>query len=93
MKLFLAGLLACLLASSVIAADFVDINTASAEEIAATLSGVGLSKAEEIVRYRESNGAFAHVDELVNVKGVGMKTVDRNRDKIVIQVKQEKAKK
>ncbi len=93
MKLFLSGLLACLLASSVIAADSVDINTASAEEIAATLSGVGLSKAEEIVRYRESNGAFAHVDELVNVKGVGMKTVDRNRDKIVIQAKQEKAKK
>lgn len=93
MKIIYASLLACLLAMPAWAADSVNINTASAEEIAATLSGVGLSKAEEIVRYREANGAFAHIDELVKVKGLGLKTVDRNRDKIVIQVEQAKARK
>ena len=87
MKFIFASLLACLLSFPVWAADSVNINTASAEEIAATLTGVGLSKAEEIVRYRETNGAFADIDELVNVKGVGLKTVDRNRDKITIEVK------
>jgi len=91
MKFIYASLLACLLALPVWAADSVNINTASAEEIAATLNGVGLSKAEEIVRYREANGAFAHIDELVKVKGLGLKTIDRNRDKIVVQAEQPKA--
>ena len=90
MKFFFASLLACLLSLPAWAADSVNINTASAEEIAATLNGVGLSKAQEIVRYREANGAFAHVDELVNVKGVGLKTVDQNRDKIVLKAEQGK---
>jgi competence protein ComEA len=95
MKIFPASLpaflLACLIALPAWAADSVNINTASAEEIAATLSGIGLSKAQEIVRYREANGTFAHIDELVKVKGVGLKTVDRNRDKITLQVKPAKA--
>ena len=90
MKFILPSLLACLLTLPAWGADGVDINTASAEDIAATLSGVGLSKAEEIVRYRNANGAFAHIDELVKVKGVGMKTIDRNRDKIIVQVEQPK---
>jgi len=60
----------------------VDINTASAEQLAEALDGVGPAKAEAIVDYRESNGGFTHVDELVNVKGIGLSTVDRNRDRI-----------
>jgi len=91
MKVIYASLLAFLLALPAWAADSVDINTASAEEIATALSGVGLSKAEEIVRYREANGAFAHIDELVKVKGLGLKTIDKNRDKIVIQAEPAKA--
>lgn len=82
MKLLLATLLACLISLPIWAQDGVNINTASAAEIATALNGVGLSKAEEIVRYREANGSFVHVDELINVKGVGMKTVDKNRDSI-----------
>jgi competence protein ComEA len=92
MKFIFACLLACLFSFPVWSADSVNINTASAEEIAATLTGVGLSKAEEIVRYREANGAFADIDELVNVKGVGLKTVDQNRDKITIEVQAAKPK-
>ena len=83
--LSLAPMVGTFAAESVNVPSHVNINTASAEEIAEALNGVGLSKAEEIVRYRESNGAFVHIDELVNVKGVGMKTVDKNREHIFLQ--------
>jgi competence protein ComEA len=63
----------------------VNVNTANAEEIAENLKGIGLSKAQKIVEYRESNGAFGHVDELVNVKGIGVRTVDQNRGMILIE--------
>ncbi len=66
------------------AAATVDINRASAEEIAEALNGVGLSKAQAIVAYREANGPFAHADELVNVKGIGLRTVDKNRENIQV---------
>jgi competence protein ComEA len=51
-----------------------DINKASAEELTA-LPGVGMKKAVEIVKFRELNGNFKSVDELVNVKGIGVKMV------------------
>lgn len=84
MKWILASLLACLIALPAWAAEQVDINTASAEEIAEVLNGVGLSKAEKIVEYRDTNGPFVHIDELVNVKGIGLRTVDKNREAIVL---------
>ena len=62
----------------------VNVNSASAEEIAEALKGVGMSKAEAIVAYRDANGQFKHVDELVNVKGNGLRTVDINRDYILL---------
>jgi len=67
----------------------IDINTASAEQIAETLNGVGPSKSEAIVAYRKENGAFEHIDELVNVRGIGLRTVDQNRDLIVIDAPRE----
>ena len=84
MKWILASLLACLIALPLWAAEQVNINTASAEEIAAVLNGVGVSKAEKIVEYRNANGPFVHIDELVNVKGIGLRTVDKNRDAILL---------
>lgn len=66
------------------AAQPVNVNSASAEEIAESLKGVGLSKAEAIVSYRSENGKFKHVDELVNVKGIGIRTVDINREYILL---------
>jgi competence protein ComEA len=66
------------------AAQPVNINSANAEEIAESLKGVGLSKAEAIVSYRNENGEFKHVDELVNVKGIGIRTVDINREFILL---------
>jgi len=62
----------------------VNINTADAEAIKNELQGVGMQKAEAIVAYREANGAFKSVDELANVKGIGLKTVDKNRANILV---------
>ena len=62
----------------------VNVNSASAEEIAEALKGVGLSKAEAIVTYRNTHGEFKHIDELVNVKGIGARTVDINREYILL---------
>lgn len=63
----------------------VNINTASAEQLAEALNGVGQARAEAIVAYREENGPFTHIDELVNVRGIGLATVDRNRDLILLE--------
>ena len=49
----------------------VSINQATAEQLAAALSGVGLKKAEGIVRYREQNGPFTQVEQLQEVPGIG----------------------
>ena len=62
----------------------VNVNAASAEELAEALKGVGLNKATAIIQYRDENGPFKHVDELVNVKGIGIKTVDQNREMILL---------
>lgn len=63
----------------------VNINTASAAELASSLDGIGESKAEAIVSYREANGSFSSVEELLEVKGIGESTLDKNRDKIKIK--------
>lgn len=67
------------------AAQPVNVNTASAEEIAGSLKGVGMNKAEAIVSYRNEKGQFKQVDELVNVKGIGIRTVDINREYILLE--------
>lgn len=63
----------------------VNINTADAETLAGTLSGIGLSRAQEIIRYRESYGPFKSVDELADVKGIGPATLDKNRAVITLE--------
>jgi competence protein ComEA len=60
----------------------VDINKADAATIAKELQGVGLSKAQAIVAYREKNGSFKSAEDLRKVKGIGAKTLDRNRTNI-----------
>ena len=62
----------------------VDINSSDAETIAASLKGIGMKTARAIVAYRESNGPFTSVDELVEVRGIGAKTVARIRNDVVI---------
>lgn len=62
----------------------VDVNTASAETISEELKGVGLSKAQAIVAYREKHGPFRNADELALVKGIGERTVEMNRNDIKV---------
>lgn len=62
----------------------VDINHADAKALAESLSGVGLVKAEAIVAYRNAHGPFLRIDDLAKVRGIGAKTIDANRDAIVI---------
>ena len=75
---FVAGLAALLLPLCVFAGP-VDINTADAKTIAKELKGVGLSRAQAIVK---------SADELANVKGVGMKVVEQNRPNIKVEKKE-----
>lgn len=64
----------------------VDINTASAEVLAEAIHGVGLKRAQAIVLYREQHGAFSSVDQLAQVRGIGAKTVEKNRDRLTASV-------
>lgn len=61
----------------------VNINTASQEELE-TLPGIGPSLAQRIITYREENGAFADITELMNVSGIGEKLFAQLENKIRI---------
>ncbi|MFJ4544060.1 ComEA family DNA-binding protein [Pseudomonas sp. NPDC088885] len=61
-----------------------DLNDADAATLQKELSGVGAAKAKAIVAYRETNGPFASVDELLEVKGIGKAILDRNREKLEV---------
>ena len=63
----------------------VNINTADAETISEELKGIGLSKAEAIVEYRDKHGPFRSPEDLSLVKGIGERTVEINRDDIRVQ--------
>ncbi|MBV1876661.1 MAG: helix-hairpin-helix domain-containing protein [Pseudomonadales bacterium] len=63
----------------------VNINLDDAETMASSLAGIGLSRAEAIVAYREANGRFYSAEELSAVRGIGMRTVEKNADKIVVE--------
>jgi competence protein ComEA len=69
----------------------VDINTADAATIARELQGIGLSRAQAIVAYREKNGAFRSAEDLRKIKGIGAKVLDRNRANIKVDTKSEGA--
>ncbi len=77
-------LLSLALLGSALAAEKVNINTADAATIDRVLVNVGPAKAEAIVAYRKQNGAFKSPDQLAQVKGIGLKTVEKNRDRIVM---------
>lgn len=65
----------------------VDINSADAEMLSASLNGVGPKIATAIVEYRKQNGPFRSIDELLNVKGIGAKMLERNQKDIILRMK------
>lgn len=75
-------LLSLVISFSAFAAGPVNINTADAATLAAHLHGVGPAKARAIVEYRQTHGAFKSADELAAVKGIGLATVEKNREHI-----------
>lgn len=66
-------------------AQTININEADAETLARELVGVGQSRAEAIVRYREEFGPFFTVEDLTQVKGVGPSVVEKNRERIALE--------
>lgn len=62
----------------------VNINRATEAELV-SLHGIGSSKAQAIILYREMFGDFKTVDELAKVKGIGKKTVEKNRQRLSVQ--------
>ena len=63
----------------------VNINSASAETLSAELKGVGISKANAIVEYRKIHGPFQTREDLMQVKGIGARTLEINADNILVK--------
>jgi competence protein ComEA len=62
----------------------ININTASAEELV-QLKGIGPSHAAKIVAYREKNGPFKMPEDLMQVSGIGQKTIEANQEFIIVE--------
>jgi competence protein ComEA len=71
--------------SSLLYAAQVNINTADADTLSSELSGIGQSKAEAIVAYREQHGPYKQLEDLTNVKGIGIATIEKNKTKITLE--------
>jgi competence protein ComEA len=64
----------------------VNINTATVQELS-QLKGVGPAYAAKIVAYREANGPFAKSEDIMQVPGIGTKTFDVNKNRIMVDKK------
>ena len=62
----------------------ININTASVDQLTA-LKGVGPKYAERIVEYRETHGVFKAAEDMAQIPGIGSKTLEANKDRIVIE--------
>lgn len=62
----------------------VNINQASAEELAKVLTGIGINKALKIVEYRQKFGPFVAIEQLKEVSGIGQSLLDNNIGKIIL---------
>ena len=82
--LFLLGAcLGSLFFCTAFAQNLININTATLEELD-TLYGIGPSKAQTIIDYREANGDFAAIEDIMNVSGIGQATFDKIKGDITV---------
>jgi len=86
MKTFLSTIFLLLFTAAIAMAGVLNINTATSSQLE-TLSGIGLTKAQSIVAYRDAHGPFKTVNDLTQVKGIGAKTLERLRDAISVDDK------
>lgn len=63
----------------------VNINTATVEQLDMELNGVGPTIAQRIVEYRKAQGEFTQAEQLVEVKGIGDKTLSKNAEFILLE--------
>ena len=63
--------------------DVININTANKEQLM-KISGVGKTKAEAIISYREKNGDFKKKEDITKVHGIGKATFEKIKDKIEV---------
>ncbi|HSO12462.1 MAG TPA: ComEA family DNA-binding protein [Anaerolineales bacterium] len=63
--------------------DLVNINTASSFELEA-LPGIGPTTAQKIIAYRDANGPFVSIEDIINVSGIGPGTYERIKDLITV---------
>lgn len=83
-KVLMSLILAMVLSTGVVyAMDKVNINTATPSELE-TLNGIGEKTAAAIIQYREENGTFQSVKDLVNVKGIGTKILIKVIDSVTV---------
>lgn len=64
--------------------EMVNINEADAETIAMALQRIGLKRAQDIVAWREANGKFTSIEQLLEIKGIGEVILESNRDRILL---------
>jgi competence protein ComEA len=62
----------------------INLNKATAAELS-QLKGIGMKYAERIVQYRDKNGPFKNVEDLLNVQGIGPKTLEKNKGRIIVE--------
>ena len=67
----------------------ININTASVDELM-QLKGIGRAYASRIVEYRKTNGLFSHIEEIKNVKGIGERIFEKNRNRITVEAETSK---
>lgn len=82
-RVLAAALLVALATPALGESTAIDINSATVAELA-TINGIGPAKARAIVDYRDANGAFASVDDLRSVSGIGDKLLDRMRPQVTV---------
>ena len=70
-------------AATVVSTEVVNLNSATAAQIA-SLPGIGPKTADLVVQYRQKNGPFKKIEEIMNVRGIGEKSFLKIKDRLTV---------